>query len=55
MLVCVQVAARMAGVFTSWRKFDPARQDLMKAQLDRMAAANGLSDNVREILTKTLA
>ena len=29
-----QVAARMAGAFESWRRYDPARQELMQAELE---------------------
>ena len=46
-----QVAARMAGAFTRWRKYGPARRELMQAQLKRVMARPGLSDNVLEIVS----
>jgi len=50
-----QVAARMVSGFTRWRKYDTARQQLMRAQLERIVSAPGLSDNVMEIASKSLA
>ncbi|CAK0771370.1 aminopeptidase N [Azospirillaceae bacterium] len=50
-----QVAARMAGPFTQWRRFDSGRQALMKEQLERLAAFPGLSSDVSEIISKSLA
>lgn len=49
-----QVAARMVGAFTSWRRFDAQRQELMKAQLQRIVGSEGLSENVFEIASKSL-
>jgi aminopeptidase N len=49
-----QVAARMAGGFTRWRKYDPSRQALMKKQLERIIATENLSENVYEIVKKSL-
>ena len=51
-----QVAARMAGSssFTSFRKFDERRQGLMRAQLQRIIAQDGLSENVFEIVSSSL-
>jgi len=49
-----QVAARMVGGFTRWRKYDPKRQELMKAQLERIVKTKGLSENVFEIVSKSL-
>ncbi|GBG67830.1 hypothetical protein CBR_g951 [Chara braunii] len=49
-----QVAARLAGGFKRYRKYDEKRQALVKAQLERISAANGLSENVFEIVTKCL-
>ena len=51
-----QVAARMAGSssFTSFRKFDERRQGLMRAQLQRILAQDGLSENVYEIVSSSL-
>ncbi|HYD98346.1 MAG TPA: aminopeptidase N [Alphaproteobacteria bacterium] len=50
-----QVAARMMGALRQWRRFDPTRQGLMKAQLERIAGTEGLSRDVGEIATKSLA
>ena len=49
-----QVAARMAGAFTRWRKYGGARREAMRAQLERIRAKQGLSDNVLEIVSKSL-
>ena len=48
-----QVAARMVTVFTRFKKYDAARQGLMKAQLQRIVDAKPC-DNVYEIVSKSL-
>lgn len=50
-----QVAARLASAFSRWRRMDAARQTLVRAQLDRVLGAPGLSKDVYEIVSKTLA
>jgi aminopeptidase N len=50
-----QVAARMARGFDRWRKFDPARQEKARAQLERIRDTKGLTKDVAEIVTKALA
>ncbi|MCK9530049.1 MAG: aminopeptidase N [Gammaproteobacteria bacterium] len=50
-----QIAARLAGPFTQWRRYDPTRQALMRRQLERLLAAPGLSADVYEIASKSLA
>jgi len=50
-----QVASRMVSAFSRWRRFDEDRQALSKAQLERITSMNGLSDNVFEIASKSLA
>jgi len=50
-----QVAARMARSFDRWRRFDPPRQAQAVAQLERIRDAKGLSRDVAEIVTKSLA
>jgi aminopeptidase N len=50
-----QVAARLLGAMTRWRRYDAVRQALMKAQLERILAAPGLSKDVYEIAAKSLA
>ncbi|MGH8709170.1 MAG: DUF3458 domain-containing protein, partial [Burkholderiales bacterium] len=50
-----QIAARMARGFDRWRKFDAARRQLAGRQLERLRDAAGLSRDVAEIVTKSLA
>jgi aminopeptidase N len=50
-----QVAARMLSALGRWRRFDEVRQDLMRAQLERVVAAPGLSRDSYEIASKSLA
>jgi aminopeptidase N len=49
-----QVAARMAGVFESWRRYDEARQALMRAELEAIHGLSGISPNLFEITGKML-
>ena len=37
------VAARLAGAFETWRRYDSDRQGLMRAELDLILAEKGLS------------
>jgi len=50
-----QLAARMASLFNSWRRFDADRQALMRAELEGIRALPGLSKDVYEIVTRALA
>ena len=50
-----QMAARLLTPLTPWKKFDAARQRLMKAGLERLEAKEGLSKDVFEVVTKSLA
>ena len=50
-----QVAARMLGSFKSWRQFEDGRRTKMEEALKRIADTEGLSRDVYEIATKTLA
>lgn len=50
-----QVAARLASAFTAWRRYDTGRQVLMKQQLERLREHDGLSKDVFEIVSKSLA
>ena len=50
-----QVAARIARAMDRWRKFTPDRQQAMRAALERVAALQSLSADVREIVGKALA
>jgi aminopeptidase N len=50
-----QVASRLMGPFSRLRRYDAARQGLMKAQLERIVGTPGLSADVYEIASKSLA
>ncbi len=49
-----QVASRMLGPLTSWRRFDNARQQLMKDQLERVMNSPAISRDVYEVASKSL-
>ncbi|MES2473124.1 MAG: aminopeptidase N C-terminal domain-containing protein, partial [Pseudomonadota bacterium] len=49
-----QVAARLAGAFESWRRYDSGRQALMKAELEAIRGLPGISPNLSEIAGKML-
>ncbi|HYG47874.1 MAG TPA: aminopeptidase N [Allosphingosinicella sp.] len=49
-----QTAARLVPPLGRWRRFDPGRQDLMKAELERIVATPGLSKDVFEQASKSL-
>ncbi len=49
-----QVAARLTSPFTQWRNYEPKRQALMQAQLQRLLAEPGLSKDVFEVVSKSL-
>ena len=50
-----QVAARLLRTaFTQWRRYDTSRQELMRAQLQRIVDAKDLSPDVFEIASKSL-
>ncbi len=49
-----QVAARLTTPFGRWRRYDAGRQELMKAQLERLLAAPKLSRDTFEIASKSL-
>jgi aminopeptidase N len=50
-----QIASRMIGALTSWRKFDPSRQALIKTQLERIMTTETISKDVYEVASKSLA
>ena len=50
-----QTAARLLVAFRSWRALEPLRQSRAEAALRRVAAADGLSLDTRDIITRTLA
>ncbi|MBD9500175.1 aminopeptidase N [Pseudomonas sp. PDM17] len=50
-----QIASRLLTPLTRWRKYAPARQALMKAELERILASGELSSDVYEVVSKSLA
>ncbi|QLF94772.1 aminopeptidase N [Pseudomonas sp. ABC1] len=50
-----QIAARLLAPLTRWRKYDTARQVLLKAELERIQASGELSSDVYEVVSKSLA
>jgi aminopeptidase N len=50
-----QIAARMVPSFGRWRRFEPKRSAMMKAALERIVANPGLSKDVFEQASKSLA
>ena len=50
-----QIASRQLAPLTRWRKYDNARQALMRAQLQRILSSGELSSDVYEVLSKSLA
>lgn len=50
-----QIASRQLAPLTRWRKYDEARQKLMRAELERILASGELSSDVYEVLSKSLA
>ena len=49
-----QVAARMAGAFENWRRYDDHRQTLMRHELDTALKRPGVSSNMFEVASKML-
>ncbi|MBT7344009.1 MAG: aminopeptidase N C-terminal domain-containing protein, partial [Rhodobacteraceae bacterium] len=49
-----QLCARLTTVFETWRRYDDARQALMRAELDRLAAKPNLSRDTKEMVTRLL-
>jgi aminopeptidase N len=50
-----QVAARIATAFRSWRMLEPGRRALVEPELKRILETPGLSRDVFEIISKSLA
>lgn len=50
-----QIAARLVPPFGRWRRFEPKRAAMMRQALERIAATPGLSRDVYEQVTKSLA
>ena len=49
-----QTTARMSTAFETWRRYDSARQALIKAQLERILATPGLSGDSTEMIARIL-
>jgi len=49
-----QVASRLAKVFSRWRRYDSNRQRLMHDALEHIAAREGLSPDVYEVVSNSL-
>jgi aminopeptidase N len=47
-----QTAARMSTAFETWARYDADRQELMLAELDRVAATEGLSRDLGEMVSR---
>ncbi|MBX2886014.1 MAG: aminopeptidase N [Granulosicoccus sp.] len=50
-----QIAARLAGPLGGWQRFDTNRRQQMQTELKRIAAEKGLSPDVFEIVSRSLA
>jgi aminopeptidase N len=48
------LAARLAGAFESWRRFDAGRQAQARAVLEQLAGGATVSKNLAEVLSRTL-
>ncbi|WP_137699893.1 aminopeptidase N [Marimonas lutisalis] len=49
-----QTTARMCTAFETWRRYDDARQALIRAQLERILSTPGLSRDTTEMVTRIL-
>jgi len=50
-----QIAARLVPAFGRWKRFEPKRSAMMRASLERIVATPGLSKDVFEQASKSLA
>ncbi|NRB34280.1 MAG: aminopeptidase N [Rhodobacteraceae bacterium] len=50
-----QTTARMCSAFQTWRRYDDARQALIRAQLERIMATPELSRDTSEMISRILA
>ncbi|MEP2028131.1 MAG: aminopeptidase N [Paracoccaceae bacterium] len=50
-----QTTARMCSAFQTWRRYDQKRQAMIKAQLERIAAAPNLSPDTQEMISRISA
>ncbi|HKK36440.1 MAG TPA: aminopeptidase N C-terminal domain-containing protein, partial [Paracoccaceae bacterium] len=49
-----QTAARTAGAFETWRRYDETRRRMIRDELGRIAETDGLSKDLREIAERIL-
>jgi aminopeptidase N len=49
-----QIASRLLYPMTRWRRYDDDRQALMRSQLERVLEVEGLSNDVFEVVSKSL-
>ena len=49
-----QTAAKLVTAFETWRRYDAKRQEMMRAQLERIGAAETLSRDTKEMVTRLL-
>jgi len=49
-----QTTARLSGAFETWRRYDADRQDMMRAQLQRIQSAPNLSRDTSEMVSRIL-
>jgi len=49
-----QIGARLAKQFAQWKKFDSKRQAIIKEQLEKIISTENLSNDIYEIVNKTL-
>ncbi|MDP2578639.1 aminopeptidase N [Shimia thalassica] len=47
-----QTTARMCSAFQTWKRYDPARQTMMSAELGRIANTKDLSRDTNEMITR---
>ncbi|CAN8141287.1 hypothetical protein THIOSC15_2880001 [uncultured Thiomicrorhabdus sp.] len=50
-----QIAARLLGPFTHWKRYDEKRQQMMRNALQQILDRKGVSKDVYEIASKSLA
>jgi aminopeptidase N len=49
-----QVSARVVSSFNQWKRYEPHRRELMRAELERIASRPGISKDVSEIVDRAL-
>lgn len=49
-----QVSSRLAGSLIQWRRYDKARGELMKAELEKLKSMKPISDDLYEVVSRAL-